>query len=120
MNAEKMMTESVLFREALHSSFQHNCVTTLSELIDEYNTNVQPLCACFLVKHQALIYQTFQYLYINFNTFDENTRSAVCFSIQVLKKGIKTIKEADEECDTLKLAEGNDLVKSFLSWNAQH
>jgi hypothetical protein len=52
-----------------------------------------------------------------FNAYDEDKKRRLCCVVKNLRKGLRLIFQADEELDIMKLAEGNNLIKTFLSFS---
>lgn len=95
----------------IHYRIPHTCILTLSQLIEEYEY-LQPMCKKINNTEQIIL--AYQTLIRDFDTFDENMKRDTCFSIQMLKVGLITILQAEDELDLIKLSEGNSLVKEFL------
>ena len=95
----------------IHYRIPHTCILTLSQLIEEYESLSNMLKKINNTERIILVCQT---LIRDFNTFDENRKRDTCFSIQMLKHGLITILQAEDELDLIKLSEGNSLVKEFL------
>ena len=95
----------------MHYSIPHTCISTLSQLIEEYEYLQQ---MCQKINNTERIISACQTLIRDFNTFDENKKRDTCFSIQMLKLGLITILQAEDELDLIKLSEGNSLAKEFL------
>ena len=95
----------------MHYRIPHTCILTLSQLIEEYE---YLLPMCLKINNTTRIIVAYQALIRDFNTFDENSKRDTCFSIQMLKVGLITILQAEEELDLIKLSEGNSLVKEFV------
>ncbi len=96
-----------------HFATPHNCILTVDQLIAEKD---KLLHLCTKINFSEKIFLSLSKLISYFNSLDELKKRHVCVEIQNLKLGIDTIFEAESECDTIKLTNGNYLIKSFLDF----
>ncbi len=68
------------------------------------------------INNPIVIDHAFNTIIDSFHLLNEELKIELSLAIHNLKTGIKMVFEAEEECDTIKLSDGSNLIKCIVSF----